>query len=1376
MVNKAAIAAPLFGGAGALAASLPAMGGASSGIVPATQTAFNTSMLGVPGLTANNLLWGAGAYASADQIIDPKSATRTSINTAIKDPSLYNVVDAAGNVGMTGLGFAGLPVKAGLASLADDAINAPRLSLSLQNEAARLTNPEAYRTLRGTSSGVRGKISDYYFNSLQKNINKQQDILSKKVYKARQNGQDDLAEQYLEESSKLREKVLNEILPQQHKWRLKYSGLPISTTGKGGGQGAIYQNNLNPEELIKVGSYMGDEQSINNLIELGKHYTNPDAVVAFPTKAVPYGMGRENLQVAQFMPKLDYKDWMPDAMTPEQIKNHLNELNKLGVGIDYQGAGNIGSVGNKLGLVDLTYVGTPGNRTNHYFSRQGVFNPIYRDTGKLGKFKYEVDDWATGRKSMDTPEQLPGSSNTFKDVVSDVDRARQLTKNPPTSILSDYKNIEQLRLANKTKDYSTVNKNFSTLFPDKQVFNQTKKEASELLNKYKPEFIKKFGAGTDEEVLLYGAHKDLENLPTNQNFLADDEFAKSAGLTNDLSNQHKFLSDAYQLEFSGYFNKNPQTGGNKQFSEYLSDQFEPVITANKLNRPIQVKRTSNFNRPVKTMREGSPEPIMLKYDELQEGDIIYPEHNWSTTSNIEGDVWGSGSPTSKVARINLPAGQSTLRPNMYKGTQYANEEELVLPSKLGYKVSGSNPQGFGDDNPRFIFDVFGSYKKGGSTKDYIEIDIPEEQIQDYIDQGYIIEPISKPKMEQGGTPSQLWYQYTGTPWSEAKAKGLTDGSVEQNLALAKRIQSGEFGEPSLNIQEYENRRAGYDNMVSNMVSQGQTLDQLVESRVGTREGLLKRFPDLFSESAVPTRTQVIPTSKAKTKTPEQIAIEQKAGRDWLTNKAKELGNEVMESASNSFWGQTAKKVGQATYNYISEQQAKDRETKKKQEQAKIKKVEKEVQKEIKKTNPKVVKNVLKTPSVLELLQQVTPNYQEKPLKKFTDTKSESDFATNLFAQVKQNQQKFGSVPNAKQQPIANSMRSNFAQGQNIEQINARNKAMGVTPQNLPEDPGLSIGWKKWEDTDLGYASSGLNDLVDASIQQGKRYLEKKGIVDIPDETVKIKKTKTIIKETPKPKEFIEEIATVKDNVGNPTDSLMSYRNQWDNSKGFKYLATPVKQDRTGNEEYKNVMGVGHFLLDASASESKPFSHPYNKKFLEDAKKNNDWIPTFTNEDGDYVRLKYKKPNEITDEDKVVTPLRQMIFGDINFDKTQHAKGFANAKEVTKKDGKGTYLIFKDRDGYSRFSGGSVVFIFKDKYNNTIVRDFAGSLNQIENEGLNIQKEYNITPDSLTIGYHDVGSFSAKPKASSDGTLKSKQWEGFNNEGMTGGALLIPKSK
>ena len=36
-------------------------------------------------------------------------------------------------------------------------------------------------------------------------------------------------------------------------------------------------------------------------------------------------------------------------------------------------------------------------------------------------------------------------------------------------------------------------------------------------------------------------------------------------------------------------------------------------------------------------------------------------------------------------------------------------------------------------------------KRGGSTDDYIEIDIPEEEIQKYIAQGYIVEPVSKLK-------------------------------------------------------------------------------------------------------------------------------------------------------------------------------------------------------------------------------------------------------------------------------------------------------------------------------------------------------------------------------------------------------------------------------------------------------------------------------------------------------------------------------------------------------------------------------------------------------------------------------------------------------
>ena len=308
---------------------------------------------------------------------------------------------------------------------------------------------------------------------------------------------------------------------------------------------------------------------------------------------------------------------------------------------------------------------------------------------------------------------------------------------------------------------------------------------------------------------------------------------------------------------------------------------------------------------------------------------------------------------------------------------------------------------------------------------------------------------------------------------------------------------------------------------------------------------------------------------------------------------------------------------------------------------------------------------------------------------------------------------------------------------------------------------------------LVYSAEQLVDsiLPDSQAQQVKRWLDKNNYLENQDIEITNKKESTI-KETPQVEKSFEVIGTIPDSY-NPSDSLLSYRSQWDNSKGFEYIPAPVKRDLpSGGMKISGVVGVGHFLLDASAA-GKTYSHEYNKKFLERAKQLNHWIPTFTRMKNGRVLLKYKKFNEINQKDIVLSPLRQFNFSDIDFSKTQTPSGFKNSvKEVKTKDGKGTYLLFKSRDGYSRFSGGSVVFIFKDSYGNTIVRDFAGSLNQIENEGINIKKAFNLKDGDLTIGYHDVGSFSAKPKAK-EGVIDTEQWDGFNNEGMTGGALLIP---
>lgn len=323
-------------------------------------------------------------------------------------------------------------------------------------------------------------------------------------------------------------------------------------------------------------------------------------------------------------------------------------------------------------------------------------------------------------RGVETGLNLFGSPGVTQKLGQSMQAAPKLAKET-SPILNEYKNIEQLRLANRYNNFEKAHQSFPDLFPNKEVFDATRNQSQKLLKTYGKQFNQKFGPGTDEEILLYGAHDDLGKMDNNQNFLANDPFAESAGLNTDLSNQEKFLGDAYQLEFSPYFNRSKSLSGNKKFSNYLADSFEPVITKNKINKPVQVSRVSNFNRPIKTMRGDNSDFQMINYNDLKEGDIIYPEHNWSTTSDLNTDVWGSGNPNTQTMRINLPEGQSVFRPNMFKGSQFSNEQEVVLPPKLGYRVSGINPQGYTHENPRFILDVVNQYKQGGKNTKTIKL-------------------------------------------------------------------------------------------------------------------------------------------------------------------------------------------------------------------------------------------------------------------------------------------------------------------------------------------------------------------------------------------------------------------------------------------------------------------------------------------------------------------------------------------------------------------------------------------------------------------------------------------------------------------------------
>jgi hypothetical protein len=127
-------------GGGLLGTYIPASASVAP-LVTATGKAINAPILGTPGLTANNLLAATGAAISANQVVDPESATRTSIDKAIEDPTLGNIVSATGNTGLTALGFVGLPYKQGAVSLADDVLNIPNAAKTGLREGIDLVHP-----------------------------------------------------------------------------------------------------------------------------------------------------------------------------------------------------------------------------------------------------------------------------------------------------------------------------------------------------------------------------------------------------------------------------------------------------------------------------------------------------------------------------------------------------------------------------------------------------------------------------------------------------------------------------------------------------------------------------------------------------------------------------------------------------------------------------------------------------------------------------------------------------------------------------------------------------------------------------------------------------------------------------------------------------------------------------------------------------------------------------------------------------------------------------------------------------------------------------------------------------------------------------------
>lgn len=335
--------------------------------------------------------------------------------------------------------------------------------------------------------------------------------------------------------------------------------------------------------------------------------------------------------------------------------------------------------------------------------------------------------------------------------------------------------------------------------------------------------------------------------------------------------------------------------------------------------------------------------------------------------------------------------------------------------------------------------------------------------------------------------------------------------------------------------------------------------------------------------------------------------------------------------------------------------------------------------------------------------------------------------------------------------------------------------------------------KKEEPSMFNVFTSGISSVIDDvsdAVDAGSQYIDdamswaeraavKSGASEVTE-------TKTVKTEVPYKSDVVSSGVSFIGEVPGEKSSFATFYNKFDRNTGFEYV--PIKNVGKSNNktEYSNVKGIAHFILDSDATDD--YKHEYSVNYMKKQLKGENiaagstvkdqFVPVrVKNSSNGRVRVKYKKVSELKKEDYYMAPLRQYRYTDINWDGNVAAKGFASTiKALPTKSGQQTYFIFPNtktgKSTYGKFGGGSVVFLAENK---NFAIDFAGSINDIKNMALKIIQQEKIKPENLIIAYHDLGSFSAKPKAGKDNKLRFTQWSGFNNAPYTGGALAYPSN-
>jgi hypothetical protein len=334
--------------------------------------------------------------------------------------------------------------------------------------------------------------------------------------------------------------------------------------------------------------------------------------------------------------------------------------------------------------------------------------------------------------------------------------------------------------------------------------------------------------------------------------------------------------------------------------------------------------------------------------------------------------------------------------------------------------------------------------------------------------------------------------------------------------------------------------------------------------------------------------------------------------------------------------------------------------------------------------------------------------------------------------------------------------------------------VGKVDRVVPDKPGLIETAKGFWD--------GINQRAIGSIQKE----DKEAIVKKPLPKSKIKRG-------------FKELYTVRDMKGGKKDSLLASTYTGDNDTGTVFqIGNMVANLNNPNQTFQNAEGVAHFIMDGDVLPNQTHTEPYYDargqfvksnvpgKFINSSTAGPDDYSMFyrPNNQGSYNILykqnKFGKPylDKGWQNDLYV---RSVPYSNIDWEGEGPSTGyFTKSNYIPLKNNMGaTSIPYKNKSGYSRFSGGSGIYIYKDPITNREIQtNVTGSPETLKQVGESIINENKIDPNTLTFLYHDMGSYSAKPKARPDGTLGYNQWRNFNtyNRGRSGAPIIIPKQE